>query len=83
MWVSSCTVYLCPGPLAGRGGSAVSKSHIFSQGVLAVVSRVGCGAGDGEAGAGTRCESGLLLCSVANTPLTGARSGPKVLEQKP
>lgn len=62
--------------------SEVSKRHVFPQGVLVAITLLGSGAGDGGARARTRCESGLLLCLVADTILLGTRSGPKVLKQK-
>ena len=56
-------------------------NHIFPQGVLAAITLVGGGAGDGGARAGARSEVGLL-CSVAVTALLGAGSDSKLLEQK-
>ena len=53
-------------------------SHIFPQGVLAAITLVGGGAGDGGAKAGTGCEAGLPLCSVAITTLSGVGSDPKL-----
>ena len=74
---------LCvPHGFGGRAGSEVSTSHVFPQGVLAAIISVGGGTGDGGARARARCESGLPLCSVANTTLSGVEAGPKLLEQK-
>ena len=44
-----------------------------------------CGSGAGDRGArvGSGCEVGIPLCSVAVTALSGARSDPMLLEQKP
>ena len=71
-----------PGSDSGRAGSDVSRSHVFPQGVLAAITLVGGGAGDGADRDRARCELGLLLCSVATTTLRGAGVGPKLLEQK-
>ena len=66
-----------------RAGFDMEASHIFPQSVLAAITLVGGGAGDGMASAGAGCEAILSLFSVALTTLSGARSGPKLLEQKP
>ena len=61
---------LCvPSAFGGRAGFGVEASHVFPQDVLVAVSLVGSGARDGGARAGTRCEVGLPLCSVARTTL--------------
>ena len=60
-------------------GSGVSTGCIFPSDVLATLTGVGSGAGDGEPGARARCEPGLLQCSVANTALLGLGSGPGLL----
>lgn len=58
---------LCiPGGFCGRVGFYMSTSHIFFQEVLAAITLVGGEVGlDGGAGASSRCESKLLLCSLA------------------
>ena len=45
----------------GRAGFGVNTSHIFPQDVLAAITLVGGGAGEGVARAGSRCEVGLPL----------------------
>ena len=70
-----------PSASGGRAGFYVNSSHAFPQGVLAVVTLVGCGAGDGGAKARARCEAGLPLCSVAITTPWRVRSDPKLPEQ--
>lgn len=65
----------------GRAESDMSTSRVFPQGVLAGITLVGGGAGEGGAGARARCELGLLS-SVAYTTLLGW-TGPKLLVQKP
>ena len=72
-----------PSGFGGRAGSDVSTSHLFPQGVLAVITLVVDGAGDGGARARARYEPGLPLCSVANTTIWGIGSGPKLVEEKP
>ena len=52
-----------------RAGFDEDASHIFPQGVLAAMTLVGGGAGDG--GARARCEAGPPLCSVASNTLLG------------
>lgn len=66
----------------GRTGSDISMGHIFPHGVLAGVTLVGGGVGDGGATCRARCELGRLLCSVADITLLGERSGLKLLKQK-
>ena len=66
----------------GRAGSDMSMGHIFPHGVLAGVTLVGGGAGDGGATCRARCELGHLLCSVADITLLGERSSLKLLKQK-
>ena len=73
-------INLCvPSGVGKTAGSGVSTGRVFPSGVLATLTRVGSGAGDGEAGARARCGPGLLLCSVANTALLGLGSGPGLL----
>ena len=72
-----------PNAFGGRAGFGVDASHIFPQGVLAAIILAGGGAVDRGARAEDRCEAGLPLCSVAKTALSGVRSNPKLLEQKP
>ena len=57
--------------------------HVFPQGVLAVTALVGGGTEDGGSRAGARFELGLYLYSVAINTLSGVRSVPRLLEQKP
>lgn len=52
-------------------GSDLNMSHIFPQGLLAVLTLVGGGAGDGEALTRTRSELGLITCSGTNSTLLG------------
>lgn len=52
----------------------MSMGHVFPQGVLAAITLVGSGAGDGGATARAWGESGLL-CLVADTTLPGAGEG--------
>ena len=74
---------LCvPSAFSGRAVSDMNTTYI-PQGVLAAITLIGCGAGDGGAMAGAWCELGLLLCLGASTTLLGAGSIPKLLEQKP
>ena len=58
------------------------ESH-FHQGVLAPITLVESGAEDRGARAWSRCEPGLLFCSLSNTTLLGAGVCPKLMEQKP
>lgn len=67
----------------GRPGFDVSRSHIFTQLMLAAITSVGGGAGDGRARTGARCEAGLPLCLVTITALWSAGTDPKLMEQKP
>ena len=61
---------LCvPNAFGGRAGFDMNTSHIFPQGVLAAITLVRSGAGEGGARAGSRCELGLLLYSVAISAL--------------
>lgn len=61
-----------PSGFAGRAGSDLSLRHVFLQGVLAALTLVGSGTGDGGARAGARCDSGLLLCLVTITAPLGS-----------
>lgn len=70
-----------PSGFGGRGGFDMNSSNIFPQGVLAAITFVGGGHGDGGARAGISCE--LFLCSMALTNLFRVRSVPMLLEQKP
>ena len=72
-----------PNAFGGRPGFDVDSIHVFPQGLLAAITLVGIGTGDGGARAGTECEAGLPLCSVAVTTLSWVASVPKLLEQKP
>lgn len=60
----------------------MDTGDVFSQGVLATVTLVGGVAGDGGARAYAGYETGLL-CSVAATAWSRARSAPKLLEWNP
>ena len=66
---------MCPVALVGRFGFDVNTSQVFLHGVLAAITMVGGGAGDGGAMAGARCEAGLPLCSVSFTTLLGEGRG--------
>lgn len=57
----------------GRTGSDVNSSYIFLQDVLAPITLVGDGAGNGGARVRAKYDWGLLLCSVANNILLGSR----------
>lgn len=50
--------------------------------MLASITLVGGGAGDGEARASARCKAGLPLCAVPITTLSAEGSDHKWLEQK-
>ena len=52
----------------GRTGFDVNTSHAFPQGVLAAITSVGGGAGDGGARAGVRYEVGLPPCLLVSLP---------------
>ena len=82
MWECPYSLHV-PSGFGGRAGSDVSMSLILPHGVLAALTMVGCGAGDGGSRARARCEPGLLLCSEASTALLGTGSGLKLLEEKP
>ena len=72
-----------PSAFGGRAGFDVDISHVFPQCVLAAITLVGSGVGDGEARTGTGCEAGLPLFTVAVTTLSGTGSDLNLLEQKP
>lgn len=65
-----------------ENGSDMSTGHIFSQDVLAAITLVGGGAGEGNIRARARCDPGLPLFSGANTILLVAGEGPTLLVQK-
>ena len=67
----------------GRDGFDVDTSHVFPQGVLAIVLLMGSVFGVGETRAYTGCWVGQPLCSVVFTALLGAGSAPQLLEYKP
>ena len=79
--------FLCrlgvPNAFDGKGGFDMDANHVSPQVVLATITLVGIGAGDGGARAGAECEAGISFCSVAVTDLVGTRSYPKLLGQKP
>ena len=83
MWDRSCTDCICPVPSGWRAAFDVDASHVFPQGMLATITLVRGGTGDGGARAVDRYETRLLLCSVAITALSGVGSDPKLVEQKP
>ena len=58
-----------PSAFGKRERFDVNASHIFPQVVLAVITLVVVGAGDGDARAGAGCETGLPFCSVVITTL--------------
>ena len=60
-----------PNAFLGRDGFVVDVSHVFLQGILADITLVGSGVGDGGARAYQRCVEGLPLFSVAITTLSG------------
>ena len=62
MW--ECLYIVCTF-FGGRAGSDINTGHIFLQRVLAAITLMGGGAGDGGARAGVRCEAGLAIFSVA------------------
>lgn len=55
----------------GEDMENVGRGYFFPKNVLAGITLVGGGAGDGGARARAMCELGLLLCSVAVTALFG------------
>ena len=66
---------LCvPNVFGGKSGFDMVPSHIFSQGMLAAITLVWGGPGDGIGRAGARCEVGFPFCSMAITNLSGAGS---------
>ena len=69
-----------PSGSGGRARYEVSMGCIFPWGLLAVTARVGNRSGVEGARARTRCELGLLLCSMAITALSGVGLGPEGLE---
>ena len=82
MGASLCSLHV-PIGFGGRARSVVvSMGHIFPWDVLAAITLVGGGAEVGEARARTRCEQGLLFCSITVSALSGVGLGLKVLEQK-
>lgn len=61
-----------PDAFGGRTGVDVDASHVFPQCVVAAVTLVRGGAGDGVlARAGSRCEVGLPLCQWLSLPYLG------------
>ena len=83
-YVGASLYRLCvPNAFGGRAGFEMDVTYIFPQGTVAAITFIGRGAGDEGARAGIGCEVGLPLCSVAKTALSGVRSNPKLLEQKP
>lgn len=56
--------------------------HFFTCSVLAALTLLGNGAGNGGARSGAKCEAGLPLCSVAVTTLFGWKFDPKLLEEE-
>ena len=58
----------------------MNRSHIFPQCVLAAITLVGGGAGDGGSRDRAKCEAGIPLCSVAITTLLGAGVNPKLIQ---
>ena len=74
-----CRLHL-PSPFGGSAGFDTDTCHIFPQGVVTTLTLLGAVAGDGGARAGSRCEAGLPLCSVAITALSWVGSTPKLLE---
>ena len=69
-----------PNAFGGRFGFDVDASRIFPLDALAAIPLPGGGAGDGGARAGTGCEAGLPLCSVAIPALLGVVTDPELLE---
>lgn len=57
--------------------------HFFLQGMLAVLTLVEDGGGEGGVRSRASCEMGLLFYSVAIAIFSGAGPGLKLLEQKP
>ena len=65
----SIPTQLCvPSGFDGRTGSEVSMDHIFFQGVLAAITLIGGGAGDGVVRAGARCEPGFFSAQGPSFP---------------
>ena len=61
----------------------MDASCIFPQGVLAAVTLVGGGAGDGGAGASAGYEAGIPLCLVSITALLGVGLTPTCWSRSP
>lgn len=78
MWKLPCTDFMCPMPLVEI--FEVDVCHVFPQGVLADITFVWSGLGDGWTRPGNVCEEELPLCSVAITALLGMGTDPKLLE---
>lgn len=72
-----------PSASGGKAGFDVDARHVFPQGVPAVTALVGGGTEDGGSRAGASFELGVSLYSVAINILSGVRSVPRLLEQKP
>ena len=73
---------LVPSTFDGRTGFDVDANHIFPQGVLAALTLVGCGAGNG----GTRAAQGVrwdFLSAQWLSPPCQGQGLIKLLEQKP
>ena len=78
------SIYSLHVPIAfgGKAGFDMNRRYTFPQVVLASVTLVRGGAGDGGARARAMCEPVLPLCSVAIPVLSGVGLDPKLMEQK-
>lgn len=78
--------FCVPSDFGRRAGFDVIMSHVFPQGVLALITLVEGRVGNGGARLRAKCEQGwgwgLLFCFTSNTTLLGrGMSVPKLLEQ--
>ena len=78
---SLCSLHL-PSGFSRTAVSEVSRGHVFPWVVVEAAILVAGRAGDVSARARTRCEPGLLLCTVSVTSLLGVGLRPKMLVQK-
>ena len=76
---SLCSLHV-PSAFGGTARFDMNRSHIFPQCVLAAITLVGGGAGDGGSRDRAKCEAGIPLCSVAITTLLGAGVNPKLIQ---
>ena len=63
--------FVCAQWFVGRDGSEVNVGHVFPQGVLAVITLLGGGAGDGGARSRARCEQSFSCAQWLSPPYQG------------